>query len=186
MRSRSRKPALLDQDALYGYAVRLLGQQMRTVAEVKRLLRRRVEPGEPGDAKMNAVIVRLQEHRYLDDAAFAQDYARLRQENASLGRRRVQQDLMRKGVQAPLIASTLETSYENVDEEELARRHLEKKRVPKPQDDKQAARVMRMLARAGFSTSVIYRILRRWNVPEEALRPLESMDSGSGENESES
>jgi regulatory protein len=185
MRSRSRKPALLDEPALYDYAVRLLGQQMRTVAEVKRLLRRRVEPGEPGETKMNAVVARLREHRYLDDASYARDYARLRQENASLGRRRVQQDLMRKGVQAPVIATTLDSSYESVDEEELARRHLERKRVPKPQNDKEAARVMRMLARAGFSTSIIYRILRRWEVPEEALRPLESMDS-SGESDSES
>ncbi|MGA8528474.1 MAG: regulatory protein RecX [Acidobacteriaceae bacterium] len=185
MHSRSRKPATLDEPALYDYAVRLLGQQMRTVAEVRRLLRRRVEPGEPGEATMNAVVARLKEHRYLDDSAYAQDYARLRQENASLGRRRVQQDLMRKGVQAPLIASTLDRSYESVDEEELARRHLERKRVPKPQNDKEAARVMRMLARAGFSTGIIYRILRRWDVPEDALTPLESMDSG-GEIESES
>ncbi|MGB6870958.1 MAG: regulatory protein RecX [Acidobacteriaceae bacterium] len=185
MRSRTRKPAVLDEPALYDYAVRLLGQQMRTVAEVKRLLRRRVEPGEPGDAKMNTVVSRLKEHRYLDDAAYAQDYTRLRQENASLGRRRVQQDLMRKGVQATLIARTLEISYESVDEEELARRHLERKRVQKPQNDKEAARVMRMLARAGFSTAIIYRILRRWEVPEEALSPLESMDPSSGESESE-
>jgi len=185
MRSRSRKPALLDEPALYEYAVRVLGQQMRTVAEVKRLLRRRVEPGESGEVAMNAVIARLKEHRYLDDAAYAKDYTRLRQENASLGKRRVQQDLMRKGVQAALIAKTLETSYENVDEEELARRHLERKRVAKPQNDKEAARVMRMLARAGFSTSIIYRILRRWEVPEEALAPLESMESGGSETEPE-
>jgi len=185
MRSRSRKPTLLDEPALYDYAVRLLGQQMRTVAEVKRLLRRRVEPGETGDAKISAAIARLKEHRYLDDAAFAQDYAKLRQENASLGRRRVQQDLMRKGVQAPLIAKTLETSFEGVDEEQLARRHLERKRVARPQNDKEAARVMRMLARAGFSTGIIYRILRRWEVPEEALAPLESIDSGGGESEPE-
>jgi regulatory protein len=185
MHSRSRKPALLEEPALYDYAVRLLGQQMRTVAEVRRLLRRRVEPGEPGEAKMIAVVARLKEHHYLDDAAFAQDYARLRQENASLGRRRVQQDLMRKGVEGPLIASTLETSYENIDEEELARRHLERKRVPRPENDKEAARVMRMLARAGFSMGIIYRILRRWEVPEEALAPLESMDSSDGESEPE-
>lgn len=177
MRSRVRKPAILDEGALYDYAVRLLGQQMRTVAELQRLLRRRVEPGEAGEAKMNAVIARLKERRYLDDSAYAQDYAKLRQENASLGRRRVQQDLTRKGVQAAVIATTLDGAYENTDEEELARRHLERKRVQKPQTDKEAARVMRMLARAGFSTGIIYRILRRWDVPEDALAPLESMDS---------
>lgn len=177
MRSRARKPALLDEDALYGYAVRSLGQQMRTVTELKRLLRRRVEPGEPGEAKMNAVVARLQERRYLDDTAYAQDYAKLRQENASLGRRRVQQDLIRKGVQATVIAKTLDGAYENIDEEELARRHLERKRVQKPQNEKEAARVMRMLARAGFSTGIIYRILRRWEVPEDTLAPLESLDN---------
>jgi len=183
MRFHARKPAVLNEDALYEYAVRLLGQQMRTVAELKRLLRRRVEPGEPGDATMNAVVARLTDHRYLDDAAYAQDYTKLRQENASLGRRRVQQDLMRKGVHATVIAKTLDGAYENLDEEALARRHLERKRVPKPENEKQAARVMRMLMRAGFSSAVIYRILRRWNVPEEALAPLESPDIRDAEDE---
>ena len=33
MRSRTRKPlVLLDEDSLYDYAVKMLGQQMRTVA----------------------------------------------------------------------------------------------------------------------------------------------------------
>jgi hypothetical protein len=36
---------------------------------------------------------------------------------------------------------------------------------------------------AGFSTSVIYKILRNWNVPGETLSALDSLDSvdGSGE-----
>jgi len=34
-------PVLLDEASLYSYAVKLLGQQMRTVAELRRLLRRR-------------------------------------------------------------------------------------------------------------------------------------------------
>jgi regulatory protein len=123
---------------------------------------------------MNAVIARLMERNYLNDAAYAQDYARLRQENASLGKRRVQQDLMRKGVQAPVIASTLETAYEDVNEEELARRHLERKRVKKPASQKEVARVARMLMRAGFGSSVIFRILRKWDVEAEAIAELES------------
>ncbi len=103
---RARKPAaLLDENSLYDYAVRLLGQQMRTVSEMKRLMRRRVEPGEEGEAKMEAVVARLKERHYLDDASYAQDYTRLRQENASFGKRRVQQDLMRKGVHATVIGN---------------------------------------------------------------------------------
>jgi regulatory protein len=171
---RARKSAApLDEESLYNYAVKLLGQQMRTVAEVKRLLRRRVEPGEAGAAAVEAVIARLKERKYLDDAGYAQDYTKLRQENAHLGKRRVQQDLLRKGVQAAVIGKTLDAAYEDVNEEELARRHLERKRVKKPANEKEAARVMRMLMRAGFSSGVIYRILKTWDVEVEEIEPSE-------------
>jgi regulatory protein len=181
VRGRSRKPlAPLDEDSLYSYAVKLLGQQMRTVAEVKRLLRRRVEPGEVGEAKVDAAVARLKERKYLNDTSYAQDYAKIRQENASLGKRRVQQDLVRKGVHATVIGATLDAAYENVNEEELARRHLERKRVKKPANDKEAARVARMLMRAGFSSSVIFRILKKWDVEAETLAGLEGMDEVEG------
>jgi regulatory protein len=171
---RARKSAApLDEESLYNYAVKLLGQQMRTVAEVKRLLQRRVEPGESGAAMLDAVIARLRERKYLDDAGYAQDYTKLRQENASFGKRRVQQDLMRKGVQAAVIGKTLDAAYQDVNEEELARRHLERKRVRKPANDKEAARVMRMLMRAGFSTGTIYRILKKWDVEVEEIEVAE-------------
>jgi regulatory protein len=181
---RPRKPpSLLDDDALYNYAVKLLGQQMRTVAEVKRLLRRRVEPGATGDARIESVIARLKEYRLLNDTAYAQDYAKLRQENASFGKRRVQQDLRRKGVQADVIAKTLGAAYEGVSEEELARRHLERKRIRKPAGEKEAARVARLLMRAGFSMGTIVRILRKWDVDESALSAMETAEPDESEDD---
>ena len=78
---------------------------------------------------------------------------------------------------AEVIAKTLDAAYEDVNEEELARRHLERKRVKKPTNEKEAARVMRMLVRAGFSTGVIFRILKKWDVDEDALAALEFMDN---------
>jgi regulatory protein len=179
---RARKTAApLDEESLYNYGVKMLGQQMRTVAEVRRLLRRRVEKSEAGEAIVEAVVARLLSRKYLDDAGYAEDYTKLRQENASFGKRRVEQDLMRKGVHAEVIGKTLAAAYEDVNEEELARRHLERKRVKKPVDEKQAARVMRMLVRGGFSTGVIFRILKRWNVSEGALEGLESVEEAEGE-----
>ena len=176
-----RKSAPLDENALYEYAVKALGRRMRTVAELKRLMRSRVESGEPGEAKIHRVIARLKAQRYLNDTSYASSYARLRQENQSFGKRRVRQDLVQKGVHAEVIAKTLDAAYEEVNEEELARRHLERKRVSKPASDKESARVMRMLVRAGFSTGVIFRILKKWDVDDEALAALESMeDEGSG------
>jgi regulatory protein len=171
-----KRPEPLSEAALYDYAVDALGRRMRTVAELTRLMRRRVEPGETGQAKISAVITRLKEYGYLNDADYAANYARLRQENASFGKRRVQQDLAVKGVKSELIAKTLDTIYEDVNEEALARRHLERKGVKQPTNDKEAARVMRMLIRAGFSTGVIYGILKRWNASEEALSGLGSLE----------
>jgi len=167
----------LDERALYDYAVVTLGRRMRTVAELTRLMRNKVERGESGAAKIDAVVARLNEYGYLNDADFAAYYAKLRQENASLGKRRVRQDLTQKGVHVEVIAKTLDAAYEDVNEEELARRHLERKRVKKPANEKEAARVMRMLMRAGFSTSVVFRILKEWNVDDQALAALEFMDN---------
>ncbi len=66
--SRARKkPEPLEEAALYDYAVKALGRRMRTVAELKRLMRSRVEEGDSGEVKMLAVVARLHEHRYLDD-----------------------------------------------------------------------------------------------------------------------
>jgi regulatory protein len=79
-------------------------------------------------------------------------------------------------VGAALIAETLETRYGQTNEEALAREYLERKRMHKPENPKETARVMRRLVTAGFSTGVIYKILRQWDVPDEALAALENLD----------
>ena len=175
-----RKPlkprAFLNEAGLYDYATRALGRQMRSEADLRRLMRTRVEPGEGGDAAIAAVVARLREYGYLDDAAYAETYARLRQENEKLGQRRVRQDLQQKGVNQELIAETLEARYGQTDEEALARQHLDRKRIRKPENAQETARVMRRLVTAGFSTGVIYKILRQWDVPDEALTALENVE----------
>ena len=176
----SRKPAkpraFLNEAGLYDYAVKSLARQMRTESDLRRLMHSRVEPGERGEAVITAVIARLKDYGYLDDAAFAETYARLRQQNEKLGQRRVQQDLKQKGVGSELIAETLEARYGQTNEEALAREHLERKRIRKPENPKETARVMRRLVTAGFSTAVIYKILRQWDVPEESLSALDNLD----------
>ncbi len=167
----------LDDAALYDYAVRALGRRMRTVAELKRLMKSRVEAGELGEARLLAVTERLKGHGYLNDIAYAADYTRLRQENDSFGKRRVQQELARKGVAPELIANTIETGYENIGEEELARKHLDRKRVKPPTNEKESARVVRLLLRAGFSTSIIFKVLKSWQVPDETLATVETIDT---------
>jgi regulatory protein len=155
---------------------------MRSEADLRRLMRARVEPEESGEVKVEAVVLRLKSYGYLNDAAFAETYARLRHENEKLGQRRVAQDLKQKGVHDTLIAETLEARYGQTNEEALAREHLERKRIRKPTNDKETARVMRRLVTAGFSTGVIYKILRQWDVPDEALAQLDNLnDDAHGE-----
>ena len=150
---------------------------MRTEADLRRLMKTRVEPGEGGEAAIAVVLSRLREYGYLNDAAFAETYARLRQENEKFGQRRVRQDLQQKGLSSELLATTLEARYGQTNEEALAREHLERKRIRKPQNEKETARIMRRLVAAGFSTGVIYKILRQWEVPDEALAALENLES---------
>ena len=171
---RAREP--LEAAALYEYAVRSLGRKMRTIAELKRLLRRRVEADESGDAKITAVIIRLQEQHYLDDTVYANEFARLRQEHEKFGKRRVQQDLMQRGVAGEIVSTTLDALYDHIPEETQVRRFIERKRLKAPQDDKQTARIVRMLMRAGFRTNSIFKVLKQWNVPEETLAAVESID----------
>ena len=176
----SRKPpkprVFLNEAGLYDFAVKTLGRSMRSEAGLRRRMKTRIEPGEKGEAAINKALERLREHGYLDDAAFAETYARLRQQNEKLGERRVRQDLQQKGVGAELIADTLEARYGQTNEESLAREYLERKRMHKPENPKETARVMRRLVTAGFSTGVIYKILRQWDVPDDALAALENLE----------
>jgi regulatory protein len=172
---------MLNEAGLFDYAVKALGRRMRSESELRRLMKARVEPDAQGDAAITAVLARLKDYGYLNDAAFAEAYARLRQENQKLGVRRVRQDLQQKGVEKELIAETLETRYGQTDEEALAREHLERKRIRKPENPKETARVMRRLVAAGFSTGVIYKTLRQWDVPDEALAALDNLDEDAHE-----
>jgi regulatory protein len=148
---------------------------MRTQAELRRLMKSRVEPGECGETAINNVLARLKEHGYLNDAAFAETYARLRQENDKFGQRRVRQSLGQKGVAPEIVNKVVEASYAQTNEEALARQYLERKRIRKPGNEKETTRVMRRLAAAGFSTGVIYKILRQWEVPDESLAALDNV-----------
>jgi regulatory protein len=173
----AKKKEPLDDAALYDYAVKALGRHMRTEAEMRRLMGAKVAPEAMGQAAIAAVVKRLKEHGYLNDVSYAETYTRLRQENDKLGARRVRNDLRQKGIKADVIEGAVEARYGEASEEALARQHLERKRIRKPANEKETARVVRRLVAAGFSTGVIYKILRQWDVPEESLAALENMDA---------
>lgn len=162
------------EDELYEYAVGALARRMRTVAELKRLMRARLEDPESEYAEtlVELVIRRLKDQGYLNDSSYAAYYSSMRRDNQKFGRGRVITELKTRGVHASVIEKAIETAYENVNEEKQAREYLRKKRMEKPKDQKQAARVFRQLARAGFRTKTIFSILKRWDVDDETLTAL--------------
>ena len=160
---------------LYEYALGALGRRMRTVAELKRLLRQRLTAtGEQGDIKIQVVIDKLKEQRYLNDTQYAAAFSTLRRENDKFGPRRVANELKRKGVHGDIIEKTVTAAFTGVDEETQARQYLAHKRLTQPADARQAQRLFRTLARAGFSTRTILHILKHWEVDEELLSALEA------------
>jgi len=162
---------------LYEYAVGALARRMRSVAELKRLLRQRVDAKtEIGQTLVELIIRRLKDQGYLNDARYAASYSALRRDNEKFGRRRVVTELKIKGVHGDVLDSAVETAYAEINDEKQAREYLRRKRVQKPKDRKQAARIFRQLIRAGFASKTIFNILRKWDVEDELLTQLEGED----------
>jgi regulatory protein len=169
-----RTEKIYDEAMLYEYAVGALGRKMRTVAELKRLMRERVKTQYDGQLLVEVVVAKLKEQKYLNDTNYAESYSRFRKENEKFGRMRVVQDLKAKGVHGDIIDKTVGAAYQDVDEEQLAREYLQRKRLAKPATQRDAAKVFRSLMRAGFASRVIFRILKTWNVDDETISALES------------
>lgn len=159
--------APLEAAGLLEYAVKSLGSKMKSERDLRRKLKERAAPDETGRAAIDGVIVKLKELGYLSDERFAADFARLRQENEKLGRRRVGQGLAQKGIAQELASEALTKQYDEVDEVALARQYIERKRMKAPEGDpiqkrKQTARAMRRLVAAGFTTKTVWVVLRSW------------------------
>jgi regulatory protein len=166
---------LSSEEELYQYAVAALARRMRSIAELKRLLRFKVEADtEYGRTLVELVTRRLKDQSYLNDAKYAAAYSSLRRDNEKFGRRRVITDLKTKGVHGDIIAQAVASAYEDINDEKLAREFLRRKRLAKPKDQREAARIFRQLMRAGFTSKTIFAILKKWSVDDETLCALES------------
>jgi regulatory protein len=168
---------LFTEAELYDYALGALARRMRSVAELKRLLRNRVEADtEIGKTLVELIVVRLKDQGYLNDAKYAAAFSSYRRDNEKFGRMRVVTDLKAKGVHPEVIEKAVASVYDDVKEENLARDYLRRKRLQKPKekDRKQAARIFRNLTRAGFGSKTIFTILKKWDVDEKTLTELEN------------
>lgn len=166
---------LENESELYEYAVGALARRMRSVAELKRLLRQRVDlETDIGRTLVELVTRRLKDQGYLNDSKYAAAYSAFRRDNEKFGRRRVTTELKARGVVGEILDKAVSDAFDELDEEKHAREYLRRKRLEKPDNRKQAARVFRQLLRAGFSSKTIFNILRKWDVDDEMLSVIES------------
>lgn len=162
-----------NESELYDYAVGALARKMRSTAELKRMLRRRVEDTEIGKTLVELITRRLKDQGYLNDANYAATFSAFRRDNEKFGRRRVISDLKSKGVHGEVLEKAVESVFSEVNEEKQARDYIRRKRIKEPEDKKQAARIFRQLMRAGFQSKTVFAILKKWNLDDGLFEAFE-------------
>ena len=144
----------------YDRALNVLAFRARSSSELARSL---VKKGEER-SDVEWAIGRLQEQGLLDDAAFARSFARSKVVGGKQSRRRVQQDLARKGVPRTLADEAITAVFEDeaVDQraivEEAARKKLRSLTGIEPAV--QRRRLYGFLARRGYDLDDIRSVLQ--------------------------
>ena len=147
------------QLAVYDRALNMLAFRARSSNELSRsLVRKGAEPADVARA-----IVRLQEQGFLDDAAFAQSFTRAKVLGANLSRRRVQQELSRKGVARDVGDAAISAVFEaeGIDQRALVEAAARKKARSLARLDPVVARrrLYGFLARRGYDADDIRRAM---------------------------
>lgn len=143
---------------LYSVALRALRRRAHSVHEMKEYLGRRASDEE----MVSEVVARLRESKYLDDARYAADYARLHAQSRRQGRYRITRELRARGVPDRHIETALAAAFAETDESALARVRMRRAvaRLRGPLDQRKIAALHRSLMRAGFSSDIIRAELR--------------------------
>jgi regulatory protein len=144
-----------------GRALDLLGYRARSEAEVRQRLGRHGYAGET----IEAVVVRLQELGYLDDAEFAR--LKAREKARRYGPRRVSMELRKSGVGEELAREVVEEEFAGRSEVGEAR-SAAARRYNGRGSDAEARRVYGFLVRRGYSAEVCAQVAREFREPPEA------------------
>lgn len=157
------RPPLTDEQLL-NEAVSALARRSRSESELKRHLQKKLGPkASDAGSRIQKVIARMYELGYLSDQRLADSVVAWKQGQLHLGRRRVTEELRKRGIQPSLVESTVEQAYAEVDELTLAKAFAEKKRLKPPSDptdQKQTAKLLRALQRAGFSLGTCWKVVK--------------------------
>ena len=127
-------------------------------------LRRKLRDTGAAAADIDAVIEKLRDQKVLNDADFARQFTRSKLAGAGTSRRRIAQELGRKGIARDLADEALRelTEEEGVDPAAAARRVAEKKwkALADLDDFTRRRRLYAFLARRGFDPDEIQEVMR--------------------------
>ncbi len=99
----------MNRPTAYNYALNLLGARpYSTSALRKKLIQKEYEPADADDA-----IGRLVDNGLLDDRKYAEEFARSKIVSTGASKRRVQQDLFRKGIKGELATNAIASVIED-------------------------------------------------------------------------
>ena len=145
---------------VYDRALVMLAAHARAGAELRRLLvGKREEP-----AVVDAAIERLRGAGLIDDADFARQFARSKALGAGMSRRRLRQELGRRGVAADLGDDAIDEVFaeEAIDEEALVESAARKKlrTLTKLDPETRRRRLYAYLARRGYDADDVARVVR--------------------------
>jgi regulatory protein len=148
------KPKKLNEEQLWEYALRALGQRAHSVNELRRKMLRRAEKAE----QVEATLAKLKEYGLTDDRKFSEAFAAARLENQGFGKFRVLRELQAKNVAPATAAEAIAKTYSASPEPELIAAFLQRKYRNQNlrellQDKKNIASVYRRLRTAGFTSS---------------------------------
>jgi regulatory protein len=153
---RSRSPRKLStEEQLYAAALRALARHAHSVRDMRQMLERRAEE----KPLVRPVLERLKQHKYLDDARYAREFARARAQSRRQGRFRIARELRARGLADRHIEAALDETFSETDEATLVRARLRQKVArlggARNLDQRKLASLYRSLLRAGFSADVI-------------------------------
>ena len=152
-----REAGILDT---YDRALNMLAARGRASADLRRVL---IRKGEPAD-RVTIAIERLERAGFIDDASYARQFTRSKGVGGGLSKRRVQQELAKRGVARDVSDEAIETVFveEGVDEEASIERVARKKlrSLSSVDDATRKRRLYSFLTRRGYDSDAIGRVLR--------------------------
>jgi regulatory protein len=148
-------------------------------------LRRALGRAGHDQAEVEAALERLRGRRFVDDASYAERFARSRLEHAGLGSRRVKHALLKRGVARPLAERGVKAAAEQVGEADVLARVARAywRGHPRDEPEKRLRKLWGFLLRRGFPPALVREVLAAlWPRPFRALPESEAPEADLGDN----